>query len=100
MHERVASPSPPCTAAAAAIHAGTRCRVPITLRAGKAVTGASKVVLMMSTSAPFLPDGFTGVNPAQQMRIAFSPPVRTTWKDRVPLDEDRAGSIERAGGRS
>ena len=28
---------------------------------------------MTFKSVPYLPDGFTGVNPAQQMRIAFSP---------------------------
>ena len=58
-------------------------------------------MLMTSTSAPFLPDGFTGVNPAQQMRIAFSPPVHAKLKaDRVPLDEYRAGSTEPAAWRS
>ena len=58
-------------------------------------------MLMTSTSAPFLPDGFTGENPAQQMRIAFVAPVQTTWKaDRIPLDEYRAGFTEPAAWRS
>ena len=47
--------------------------VPITLRAGKALAGERKEILVTFKSVPYLPDGFTGVNPAQQMRIAFSP---------------------------
>ena len=47
--------------------------VPITLRSGKALAGQRKEILITFKEVPYLPEGFTGKNPAQQLRIALSP---------------------------